>query len=273
MIIFLSDSNINHLLSAANNELKLLHAWFESNRLSVNISKCNYIVFRTPKLKYCTPTIDLKLNDHSLQRVNFAKFLGVYIDENLNWKHHIDEIALKIAKNNGVLTKLKYYLPTFVLLKLYNSFISPYLSYCSCIWSSANVNTKLNKLAIAQKRAVRSVAKVKPNSHCDPWFKKFSILKLSDIYTFQILQIVYKFNNRMLPSAFNDYFNIVSKSHSHCTRSSTNLSIPFARTNIRQKTLKITGPLLYNRLSTYIKSAPSVSIFKHNLKHHLISLY
>ena len=48
---------------------------------------------------------------YSLECKDFVKFLGILIDCNLNWKHHIDFILLKISKTIGVLVRLRHFVP------------------------------------------------------------------------------------------------------------------------------------------------------------------
>ena len=63
-----------------------------------------------------TQKINVISDDVSLERVNSTKFLGVIIDENLTWKHHIDAISKTISRNIGMLTKLKHYVPGYILI-------------------------------------------------------------------------------------------------------------------------------------------------------------
>ena len=49
------------------------------------------------------------------------KYLGVLIDQNLNWKVHIDLIALKVSKAIGMIAKLRHFVPLSVLVKFYQS--------------------------------------------------------------------------------------------------------------------------------------------------------
>ena len=57
---------------------------------------------------------------YSLKRKDFVKFLGILIDCNLNWKHHIDFILLKISKTIGILPRLRHFVPTETLLMIYH---------------------------------------------------------------------------------------------------------------------------------------------------------
>ena len=90
-----------------------------------------------------------------------ARFLGVYIDEKLQWNEHIHQISAKVSKNIGILKKISHLLSTSVLLQLYNrpTLVLPYLNYCNMIWTAAS-ESLLNKLQYwSYKKAVRIVNK------------------------------------------------------------------------------------------------------------------
>jgi len=149
-IFFLSDSCFPNLIATANRELESLSKWFLVNRLSINLTKSNFILFCTPKMKYDVAIANIKINHFSLEQVQFAKFLGVYIYEHLSWYKHIQVTSSKISKTNGILNKLHRSLPTFIILQLYNSLILPYLTYCNCVWSTGSEN-KFKSLISCQK--------------------------------------------------------------------------------------------------------------------------
>ena len=97
--MFVSDSNFNTLIDTANNELILLTNWFQANCLTVNLNKSNFIVFCSPKLKYNRDLSIIKINKTVLHQVDAAKFLGVYIDEHLNWKKTCTNHCAKNLQN------------------------------------------------------------------------------------------------------------------------------------------------------------------------------
>ena len=50
------------------------------------------------------------------QRIYFSnnvKYLGIKIDENLNWKHHINEVSTKLIRTNAILFKIRNYVNPF----------------------------------------------------------------------------------------------------------------------------------------------------------------
>ena len=73
--------------------------------------------------------INVILDNVSLERVNSTKFLGVIIDKNLTWKNHIDAISKTISRNIGMLTKMKHYVPEYILYSLYCTLVLPYINY------------------------------------------------------------------------------------------------------------------------------------------------
>lgn len=271
--IFLSDTNLDRLILTANYELAFIVKWFDSNKLSLNLTKTNFIIFCSARKKYLKPQVKIKLNGIAVEQVQSAKFLGVHIDEHLKWDKHIQQVASKLSKNIGILAKLKYFLPYTVLLMLYNTLVLPYLSYCNLIWACTSTNT-LNPLIVLQKRAVRTIARTGSRAHTSPLFKNLYLLKLKDICYFQTILFMFKFLQSRLPPKFNNYFTFVSSVHSYSTRSSSAaFTIPFCHTSIRQTCIRYQGPLAWNKLPSDIKLSHSVSKFKDILKLYIIAQY
>ena len=74
--------------------------------------------------------------DVPLERVNTTKFLAIIIDENLTWKSHIDAISKTISRNIGMLSKMKHYVPGYILYSLYCTRVLPYINYGILIWGN-----------------------------------------------------------------------------------------------------------------------------------------
>ena len=86
--LFYTYSNIRKLFSTMKEELASINQWFTSNKLSLNVEKTKYSFFHKPSKKDDIPLMLLKLtiSNHVIERQVFIKFLGVLLDENLNWK-------------------------------------------------------------------------------------------------------------------------------------------------------------------------------------------
>ena len=85
-----------------------------------------------------------------IKQVDHTKFLGVYIDEKLCWKFHINYVSMKVSKIAGIRAKAIHYLELKNLKELYNTMVYPYLTYCNINWAST-YPTRLRSIYIAQK--------------------------------------------------------------------------------------------------------------------------
>ena len=121
-----------------NNELNKLNIWLSENKLTINIAKSSYILIHDKfnDNKYINNFV-LHINGNIINRVQYYKFLGITIDEKLNWKKHIDNIAIKLSKVVSIIYyKLKYSLIIKSLKLIYNTFFLPHLNYCNIVWST-----------------------------------------------------------------------------------------------------------------------------------------
>ena len=111
--------------------------WFKVNKLSLNLSKTNYIIFRTRKRRVPTNLPEIFIDDVIIHKLDNVKFLVVTINEYLDWSTHISvNISKSVARSVGILSKLKFVLPSNILKLIYNSLILPHLSYCNHIWGN-----------------------------------------------------------------------------------------------------------------------------------------
>ena len=56
------------------------------------------------KKKLLDYQLDLKLNGKRLYQTSSVKYLGIKIDQYLNWQYHINNIAIKLNKANAMLS-------------------------------------------------------------------------------------------------------------------------------------------------------------------------
>ena len=86
--LFLQHRDINMLESLINSELEKVHTWLCANRLSLNIHKSNFVIFR-PIQRKLPKQVMLSINNQMLTQETSIRYLGVYIDYNANWKTHM----------------------------------------------------------------------------------------------------------------------------------------------------------------------------------------
>ena len=147
--LFCSDVNLVNLIIAVNNELEKLCIWFAMNKLSLNVTKTNYMIFNKRKK---VSNLSVKMNNCNINRVYATKFLDVIIDEDLNWKEHILYVKSKISKNIFILYRARKLFNDKITRILYCSLILPYFTYCVEIWGNT-YKTNLNTIIMLQKKS------------------------------------------------------------------------------------------------------------------------
>ena len=101
------------------------------------------------------------MNKKALQQKDHVKYLGILLDEHLNWKQQINQVTLKISRGIGILAKLKPFLKEKLLRSIYFSLVYSYLSYGVQAWGSADDCVKQkDKIIVLQNKAVRIMSGV-----------------------------------------------------------------------------------------------------------------
>ena len=100
--IYFESNNLQDLENVVNKELKQLSLWLKINRLALNISKTNFLIFQSTKRKI-DYNVTLKLDKKALNQEDHIKYLGVIVDSRLNWGHHILNVSTKISRSIGVM--------------------------------------------------------------------------------------------------------------------------------------------------------------------------
>ena len=102
--VFIQGDQLDDIADKMNIELKKLVAWLNANKLSLNIDKTQYMIFRTSNRKLIIPT-KLEINDNAIKQVSSTTFLGITIDNKLNWAEHINKVKCNISKGVGIINK------------------------------------------------------------------------------------------------------------------------------------------------------------------------
>ena len=165
-------------------------------------------------------------------------------------EEYIKILEVKIARSVGILNKLKYFLPSSALLKLYCALIHAHFNYGLAVWEST-YPTYHNKLKLLQNKVIRIVISSHMSTSSKPLYIKSNILPLPKLFEFKIAKIVYFYKFNLLPKIFDNYFSYAKSCHSRATRFSLNnhLIIPLFKSNRTQRSIKYIGPKIWNSIS------------------------
>ena len=266
--IYLESDDPTKLEKIMNKELEKLHEWLCINRLSLNITKTNFVIFHS--INKPKKPITILINKEAIDEVKHIKYLGVLTDSQLTFKYHIDELNKKVSREIGILYKLRPFVTSKVLCNVYYAIIYPFLLYGIMIWGNTSL-TLLNPIHILQKKFVR-MATYKdgyplvpgPLSHTPPLFHKLGLLNIFDIFKLQLGKLVFESTNGIGPSNNVLKFIRVSETHCHNTRYADegNLYINSVRTTrFGLKGLQFEGAKLWAAISTDIKNSQTKKSF------------
>ena len=138
-----------------NAEMKKVSEWLLVNKLSLNVSKSNFIILRTPQKKYLN-TIKIKIDNANVEEKAYIKYLGIMMDEKLTWNQHIHHVNLKLSKGIGIIAKLRHLLCKSAIKMIYYSFIQPYINYGLLNWGCAT-NKNLDCIKKSMDKVIRLI--------------------------------------------------------------------------------------------------------------------
>jgi hypothetical protein len=120
VFLFVDDTSIlvtnkNHcaLKHKVTGSLSHIANWFAANNLVLNINKTNIINF-SPK-QSANPLLALSFDNMVMNEVCEIKFLGIQIDNKLNWKSHVEYILPKLSSAIFVIRSLSYFMSSETL--------------------------------------------------------------------------------------------------------------------------------------------------------------
>ena len=194
---------------------------------------------------------------------NSCKYLGIYVDNRLSFKDHINYINSKIARHTGILYKIRDNLPIKSRIDYYYAFIYPYLSYNTIIWGST-FPTHLQPLILQQKRTIRTISNAGYIDHTEPLFKQHNLLKFQDIYHYQLGCYMYRARAR------GEY---TSRTDTRTRSSDLDVQVSRHRTSTTQHAVTYTAPKFWSTLPEDLRSIDNYKRFKKRLKEYLLDKY
>ena len=158
------------------------------------------------------------------------------------------------------------------ILNLYYSFVYPLLLYGNIIWGNcAKIN--LNKLIKLQKLAIRLIMSIRKRDSTNDHFYNLKIIKLEDLYFYNVSIFMYQFHKKTLPPAFDKYFIKNSSCHDIHTRSSNLYRIPLVKQSKDEKFIKKTGVIIWNDLIKKLDIDSPIGMFKNQIKNIIFEKY
>jgi hypothetical protein len=257
------DDNITTLKMNINCDLKKIADWFFTNRLKLNSLKSRILVFGPENIRL-ELLFSFQIDNCPVDVVRSMKLLGVIIDDKLTFDPHIDLMSSKISAANAMILKLR--LSGFnrrILLLTLKTLLYTHLYYCTTVWQAA-ARSKLKSLQVLLNKGIRIVFGLLPRDSTAFYLSHFQLKSVREVINNSVARFIFtNINEKTMNPLIHEQLNH-SFISARSTRSSTNglLFVPAFHTELRRRTIFVSGIRAYNELPVRIRGANSIGIFK-----------
>ena len=223
---------------------------------TLNETKTELIILTSPR-KNLSQEPDIRIKYYKLKLHSYVKYLGILVNEVLPWNNQIESICMKLARANGILSKLRYFVPKDIFYS--------HLTYGYLVRSYSR-KSNIDRLTKQQKRCIRIINFSDSNSHTDPQYSELKLLKVNDIFLLSKLLFMFDFIKENILEDLKRLFIFNKSVHSYETHSSQMFHIPKEKTSrFGLNTLNCDGAKLWRKFF-YAFLQKETDLTKSNLK-------
>lgn len=239
-------------------ELRKVKRWLDTNRLSLNIEKSSCLILSN---RFVPDNIVVSLDNVNIPTVESCKFLGIYIDNKINFNVQTDKLCSKLCRVVGILRRLSRYVPQDIMKTLYYTLFYSNMIYGITAWGGAGAMC-VGRIKSIQNRTIKIIS-----SDANP-YKHTNILPFDLVYKYFVLLKMHK----LIHGGDETYSHIVSElrpAHSHATRSVEQqlLNLPLFRKAKCQSSFLYKGLKFWNLLPLDVRQIAEYNLFKAKLKY------
>ena len=268
--IFASGNNLKFLYRKVNADLRKLSKWFDSNSLTLNVDKSKYILFH-PRRKEINYNGVIELGGEVILKVPYIKFLGVTLDEYLEWNFQFKQILTKMISGNYSLNMAKNLLTPRSKLLVYFANVHSHLNYAISAWGPMLKAKELKKLKTEQNKSLKLIYNVGRRTRLLPLYKKANILTIPDLINLALLKISHRYINGTLPVRITNLFNL--SNHQHNTRNRNSLRAPQHTTEQYNRSYLGRAPHLWLHLTDSLKNKITLKSFARSFAKYTANRY
>jgi hypothetical protein len=227
--------------------------WFTSSKLVLHLNKTNTIKFITNMSKSPQYNLYIEYDEKYIEESINTKFLGLQIDNHLNWKKHIHLMIPKLSRACYAIRFMSHISSTDTLKSIYFTNFHSSMKYGK-IFGCNSTNSK--EIFTLQNRNLIIITGVKTRNSCRNIFMRLETLSFPCKYIFTLMNFVV--NNQEL-------FQTNSAIHSVKTRNRDHFHRPIAKRSYFQKSARYAGIKIFNSLSSHLRSLMNEMVLKYSL--------
>lgn len=261
-LLTISAPTLEEAVLKIQNDLNSIYRWLCHNKLKLNIDKTKYIIMR--RRTFNLDTVDLKIANTSLQRVDSIKYLGVFIDDKLKFDEHSKYIEAKISKKIGFMFRTCKLISRKYKILVYRSIIEPHFIYCPTVLYTLN-DSQISMLQKKQNKVMRFILRKRYDTHIQEMLDALNWLSVKQLVTYHTLKFIHSMKLGILPTYLNNRLRYNREFHDYQTRSRNDFHYPMIRNERDKRSIFYEGVREYNDLPNYLKICNNLMMFKKKL--------
>ena len=272
VIIYASADNVELLKHKLETCMNSITRWYSNNCLSINKKKSNVMIIGSKfQLQYLQlDNFSMSLDSDKLELVERAKYLGLYVKNDLSWDEHILKTCQNMNYFIHVLRRLRRIFPKGLLLKVYKSYIQSKLEYGLTIWG-CTTDTNLGKIQRIQSLAARIITGNFDYIHSRgvDIVRSLHLQTVKDRRDYFLCVLMFKCIHGLAPNYLRNDVTMYVDIHGYDTRSGENMDlyVPRVIKDIYKRSFSYMATNLWNQLPTDVKESATLDSFKQNYKY------
>lgn len=261
-VIIVTNKNINEAFNQMNSDLKNVYKWLNQNKLKLNAKKTEYMIISKKEIDL--GNLVIKIGNDIIKRVECVKYLGVFIDDKLNFNKQMDTVCKQLASKINFFKRISRKLTPETKKIIYNAIILPHIDYCATLYINCN-KEHMKMLQKLQNREMRIILKCEFRKHTEEMLKELNWLSINQKISYNIILYVFKIKNNRTPPYLSNKLQYARDTHNRNTRSCNELRLPNVKTEFGRKNLFFNGVKMFNEIPIVMKLENSLTKFKEML--------
>ena len=180
------------------------------------------LVILKSKNKKIAKNLNFRISGQRIKPSTQVKYLGLTLQDDLHWNKHLKNLEKKLSRSIGLLSKIRHYVPKYLLRTIYYSICNSHLIYACEIWRQSQNTLLFKKILKLQEKAIQIINLKHPNTPVGPLLKDNRILKISDFINYKNAMLVRSILGKENLAIFNEMFLTLNQNHNYNTRTAMN---------------------------------------------------
>ena len=265
-VIYCSGKSMENIIENLQTNMNRFANWCRVNKLTINTKKTKVMCFGSRHNVKKAISIELKVNDQLIQNVPTYKYLGINLDQTLNFNYHLKNVVNTISRKLYIFSKIRRFLNVKTSIILYKTMILPFFDYGDVVYMFSNSNI-LHKLDRMHLRGLKISLKADHKMSDNVIFNDCKISNLCNRRHVHLRNFM--FNKRHQCAILSDDMDRI------CTRSNSGPKFLVTKPNCEafKRSICYSGAVDWNSLNPDLRNLDNISIFKNNQKSWLLKTY